>query len=163
VMTAPDLYTARKELLDHLEAPVEKPLPPWTPDEYNKQRDWANKAAGLAAQFVAALEEAGDGDDLDRRFTKLANITGMGSPYQFARDDAFQRLKAFKETSAHDQVEQVPISKLVTPILPKHTTKDVLEWKDIDWLVGDVESVLWRPYELADYCARLAELTQVTV
>jgi len=159
-MTESDLYDARNELLDHLGTSVNKPATPWTPDEHRKQRDWASRAAGLAAQFVAALEKASGGANLDQRFTKLANITGLGSPYQFARDDAFQRLMSLKEASPDDKVERVPKSKLVMAVLPEYAQKDFLDWKKVEGLVGSVESILWQPYELGNYWCQLAESTK---
>ena len=113
----------------------------------------------VAARFVAALEAAGGGEDR-RRSTKLENIAGMGSPYQFARHEAFQRLQSLKEPSPDDGTERVPISKLVTPILPEYAPKDFFDCEDVERLLGNVESILWCPDELGDYCCRLAELTK---
>ena len=159
-MATPDVYTARKELFDCLDRRIDKV---W-PCIESERRDWANEAAACAARFVAALHEAidkgGGSKELDRRFTMLANITGLGSPYQFSRDAAFRRLESLKEASSDDKVERVLISNLVTPILPEYAPKDFLVWEDVDRLVGGVESILWWPDELSSWRGRLAEFAK---
>jgi hypothetical protein len=153
------LDTARNELFACLDTPVEELLPPLTPDTGYEWRELANKVIGSAARFVAALEEAGGGEELHRRNVLLENLTG--APYQRLREAAYQRLRlAFTEASPDGEVERIPISQLTSLYMPEQFAHQFLVREDVRRFAGDPESILWSPFALLGYWGWLAQLVK---
>jgi hypothetical protein len=159
MMSNSNLNTARNELFACLDTSVEELLPPLTPNTGYVWRELANKVIRLAARFVAALDEAGGGEELKRRKVLLENLTG--APFQRLRKAAYKRLRlAFAQASPDKEIERIPISQLTSLHMPEQFEQQFLVRDDVKRFAGDPEAILWSPYTVWQYWGCLAQLVK---
>jgi len=153
--------------------------------EFYEREKQAEQLIVLAANFVDSLNEAGDGEELNRRFVLFANLTTSGSLYDRLREDAYERIaQAFEQALAKSELQvptlDQPESFRLIDVFPRlgHWNKEdtfisVAQISDCDKperfenyftslsnlerYLGYNESILWHPYELRGYCRNLME------
>jgi hypothetical protein len=121
----------------------------------------AETCIALAARFVTAIEESVAGKELHERVVLFANLTGAGSEYGDLRTAAHESMiQLFKEASPDREVDRIGISPPYEGFKPRseRLAHGYLRRWDVNFFLGDTQSVLWSPYELLEFCDDLLEL-----
>jgi hypothetical protein len=152
------LSTSLENLRDFPEMPFQGESPPFAYHHISGQKEHAEKFIELVADFVRALEQQGDLEELRRGAAPFARLAGPGSQYQEARDKAFKRLSsAFEQASPGGIAESLSVPELSAIYKHDRFADSFVNWADVQKYLGDADSLLRFPSETCKYCAWLTE------